>query len=238
MRSRSRRSPGICTYPASVSRSPLLLPSRSPSSSTSTAATPIPKGCSNSGRRAGWGSVDQITNPRLATLAFFGRAQHTANTGLLDLRWWQQMDLATAAQAVQISRYPDSYAAWEDVAGRIADVLGRNRPTQSKRRTTSALAPPASSALQRRHPEPSRRRPHRRSARGWHIQPRVSPPGPDDSRTPCKPSAIAESLSRESKRSTARRRAPSVRPTPASGGCGPRVETPRTASSGTPPSGR
>ena len=75
---------------------------------------------------AGWGTDDQITNPRLATLAFFGRAQHTANDGLLDLRGWQQMDLATAAQAVQISRYPDAYAAWEDVAGRVTEVLGRD----------------------------------------------------------------------------------------------------------------
>lgn len=74
---------------------------------------------------AGWGTVDQITNPRLATLAFFGRAQHTSNGGLLDLPGWQQMDLAAAAQAVQVSSYPGAYAEWENVAGQLADVLGR-----------------------------------------------------------------------------------------------------------------
>ena len=75
---------------------------------------------------AGWGTVDQITTPRLATLAFFGRARHTNNSGLLDLPGWQQMDLAAAAQGVQISRYPGAYAEWEDVARQIADVLGRD----------------------------------------------------------------------------------------------------------------
>ncbi len=77
---------------------------------------------------AGWGTVDQITTPRLAALAFFGRAQHTGNGGLLDLPGWQQMDLAAAAQAVQRSRYPGAYAEWEGVAGQIAGVLEANVP--------------------------------------------------------------------------------------------------------------
>ena len=72
---------------------------------------------------AGWGTVNQITNPRLTALAFFGRAPHTDNRGLLDVPGWQQMDLTVAAQVVQISGYPDAYAAWEQVAGQIADVL-------------------------------------------------------------------------------------------------------------------
>ncbi len=77
---------------------------------------------------AGWGSVDQVTNPRLATLAFFGRAHHTGNPGLLDLPGWQQMDLTAAAQAVQISRHPDAYSQWEEAASQIAGVLGRELP--------------------------------------------------------------------------------------------------------------
>lgn len=72
---------------------------------------------------AGWGTLDQVTDPRLATLAFFGRAEHTDNAGLLDLPGWQYLDLAVAAQSVQISRHPDAYAAWEDVAGQMAAIL-------------------------------------------------------------------------------------------------------------------
>ena len=73
---------------------------------------------------AGWGSRAEITNPVLAARAFFGQAQHTANPGLLDIPGWSKMPLTQAAQAVQISGYPDAYAQWEDVAGDITDLLG------------------------------------------------------------------------------------------------------------------
>lgn len=71
----------------------------------------------------GWGSHDQVTNPRLATRAFFGRADHTSNPGLLDIPGWALMPLAEAAQAVQRSGYPDAYAQWETAAQEIAAVL-------------------------------------------------------------------------------------------------------------------
>ena len=77
---------------------------------------------------AGWGSRAEITNPVLAARAFFGKAQHTANPGLLDIPGWSKMPLTQAAQAVQISGYPDAYAQWEDVAGDIADLLGGDLP--------------------------------------------------------------------------------------------------------------
>ena len=77
---------------------------------------------------AGWGSRAEITNPVLAARAFFGKAQHTANPGLLDIPGWSKMPLTQAAQAVQISGYPDAYAQWEDVAGDIADLLGPDLP--------------------------------------------------------------------------------------------------------------
>eukprot|EP01032_Pedospumella_encystans_P034785 gene34785-39329_t len=60
---------------------------------------------------AGWGSRAEITNP-----------------GLLDSPGWSKMPLTQAAQAVQISGYPDAYAQWEDVAGDIADLLGGDLP--------------------------------------------------------------------------------------------------------------
>lgn len=77
---------------------------------------------------AGWGTAAQVTNPRLAALAFFGRAPHTSNPGLLDLPGWEQMDLAAAAQAVQVSAHPGAYAEWEGVAREISDVLGGDLP--------------------------------------------------------------------------------------------------------------
>ena len=71
----------------------------------------------------GWGSHDQVTDPRLATLAFLGRAEHTNNPGLLDVPGWASRPLAVAAQAVQRSGYPNAYAQWEAAAQEIAAIL-------------------------------------------------------------------------------------------------------------------
>ena len=76
----------------------------------------------------GWGSRAEVTNPVLAARAFFGKAQHTGNPGLLDIPGWQDMPLTQAAQAVQRSGFPDAYAQWEDVAGDITDLLGGDLP--------------------------------------------------------------------------------------------------------------
>jgi len=77
---------------------------------------------------AGWGSREQITNPTLAAQAFFGRAEHTSNSGLLDVPGWEQMPLTEAAQAVQNSGYADAYAQWEPIAQAIAALLGGDLP--------------------------------------------------------------------------------------------------------------
>lgn len=79
---------------------------------------------------AGWGTFQQVTNPRLATLAFLGRATHTSNRGLLDIVGWAQLPLTVAAQAVQVSAYPDAYAQWQEPARRIAAILAHGRPGQ------------------------------------------------------------------------------------------------------------
>lgn len=76
----------------------------------------------------GWGSRAQVTNPALAARAFFGRAQHTSNPGLLDIPAWSTMSLTEAAQAVQRSGYPDAYAQWADVANDVAALLGGDLP--------------------------------------------------------------------------------------------------------------
>jgi len=64
----------------------------------------------------GWGTRSQLLDPAYATELFYG-GPHNPNPGrtrgLLDIHGWQSMTVAQAAQAVQISAYPDAYARWE-----------------------------------------------------------------------------------------------------------------------------
>jgi LysM repeat protein len=65
---------------------------------------------------SGWGTVKQLTTPTYAARLFFGGPSNpnAGNTrGLLDIPGWQSMTVTQAAQAVQISAYPDAYAKWE-----------------------------------------------------------------------------------------------------------------------------
>lgn len=67
----------------------------------------------------GWGTPAQVTDPVYASKLFFGGPSNPnkGNTrGLLDIRGWQSMSVTRAAQAVQISGYPDAYAKWETSA--------------------------------------------------------------------------------------------------------------------------
>ncbi|WP_182490147.1 LysM peptidoglycan-binding domain-containing protein [Microcella alkalica] len=60
----------------------------------------------------GWGTPEQLQNPAHAARLFYvGNEGYTR--GLLDIRGWQSMTVTQAAQAVQISAYPDHYAKWE-----------------------------------------------------------------------------------------------------------------------------
>ena len=126
----------------------------------------------------GWGTPAQITDPVLATRAFYGRADHTSNTGLLDIDGWHTLPLAEAAQAVQRSAHPSAYARWEQAARDMADLLGPDLPTRPstatlRRRQRRRLCRPGTGDVgQLQHP---RRRPHRREARqrtGWQGEPR------------------------------------------------------------------
>lgn len=75
----------------------------------------------------GWGSVEQVRDPDRSTRAFFGGPSDpngTATRGLLDIAGWEGMSFADAAQAVQISAYPDRYARWEQPATTWLAVLG------------------------------------------------------------------------------------------------------------------
>ena len=67
----------------------------------------------------GWGTAAQLQDPAYATRLFFGGPSNPnagRTRGLLDIRGWQSMTVAQAAQAVQISAYPDAYAKWETSA--------------------------------------------------------------------------------------------------------------------------
>lgn len=65
---------------------------------------------------SGWGTVQQIRDPRYAARAFFGgpASPTPGNTrGLLDIDGWQNLPVTEAAQAVQRSAFPNAYAKWE-----------------------------------------------------------------------------------------------------------------------------
>lgn len=75
----------------------------------------------------GWGSADQIRDRDRSTRVFYGGAADpngTATRGLLDIPGWESMPYTDAAQAVQISAYPDRYAQWEQPATVWLAALG------------------------------------------------------------------------------------------------------------------
>jgi LysM repeat protein len=75
----------------------------------------------------GWGTPDQVLDPTRATLAFYGGANNpnTGRTrGLLDIPNWSAMSVTQAAQAVQLSAFPDAYAKWETSARAWLAQLG------------------------------------------------------------------------------------------------------------------
>lgn len=64
----------------------------------------------------GWGTVDQIMDRDRSIRVFYGGASDpngTTSRGLLDIAGWEGMAFKDAAQAVQISAYPDRYGQWE-----------------------------------------------------------------------------------------------------------------------------
>lgn len=75
----------------------------------------------------GWGTAAQVRDAERSIRAFYGGSKDpngSRTRGLLDIRGWQKMTFAQAAQAVQISAYPDRYARWEDDAYAWLKALG------------------------------------------------------------------------------------------------------------------
>jgi len=67
----------------------------------------------------GWGTFDQVTDPVYASKAFFD--------ALLSVEQWQQMPVTEAAQAVQLSAYPDAYDDHAEEAKTLAAALTGRR---------------------------------------------------------------------------------------------------------------
>ena len=68
---------------------------------------------------AGWGTEAEVQDAARATRVFYGGRSDpngTITRGLLDIPGWQNLTFTQAAQAVQISAYPDAYARWENAA--------------------------------------------------------------------------------------------------------------------------
>ena len=75
---------------------------------------------------AGWGTVAELMDPSYNARAFYGGPtgpNRGSPRGLLDIRGWEAMDKGRAAQAVQVSAFPELYARWESTATAIVYAL-------------------------------------------------------------------------------------------------------------------
>jgi hypothetical protein len=75
---------------------------------------------------AGWGTVENLMDPVWSSRAFYGGPNgpnHGSPRGLLDIDDWQTLDPGAAAQAVQVSAYPDRYAVDRPVAEKVLTTL-------------------------------------------------------------------------------------------------------------------
>lgn len=66
---------------------------------------------------SGWGTVEELMDPEYATQAFL--------SALEEIPGWQDLPLTVAAQAVQVSAFPDAYAQHEWAANAVVkEILG------------------------------------------------------------------------------------------------------------------
>ena len=76
--------------------------------------------------QSGWGTVAELMDPTYQARAFFGGPDgpnYPSPRGLLDIPGWEQLDKGEAAQAVEVSAYPDRYRNYEPVAETILTTL-------------------------------------------------------------------------------------------------------------------
>lgn len=75
---------------------------------------------------ADWGTVANLMDPVWSSRAFYGGPtgpNHGSPRGLLDIDGWASMNPGVAAQAVQVSAYPDRYAVNQPVAEKVLATL-------------------------------------------------------------------------------------------------------------------
>jgi hypothetical protein len=73
----------------------------------------------------GWGTPRQLSDPAYQTRKFYDK--------LLATDGWREMRLTEAAQAVQVSAYPEAYAKHGPAATRLVDMLGGQTSHASRR---------------------------------------------------------------------------------------------------------
>ena len=98
---------------------------------------------------AGWGSVEELMDPIYNVRAFYGGPSGPnkgSPRGLLDIPGWQSMTKGQAAQAVQVSAFPELYARWEPDASAIVDALDGGTAPAPCVDTPPVSAPTAPSA--------------------------------------------------------------------------------------------
>lgn len=92
----------------------------------------------------GWGTVAQLMDAIYQARAFFG-GPHGPNRGsprgLLDISGWRSMTPGAAAQAVEVSAFPDRYARYAPIADAILKAL------TSHSKADTALAVPETSRV-------------------------------------------------------------------------------------------
>src|SRR5690625_1872989 len=94
--------------------------------------------------QSGWGTVAELMDPGYQARAFFGGPTGPnggSPRGLLDIPDWEQMDKGEAAQAVEVSAYPDRYRNYEPVAATLLTTLtsGSSDSANSEDRKSTRL---------------------------------------------------------------------------------------------------
>jgi cell wall-associated NlpC family hydrolase len=82
----------------------------------------------------GWGTVADLMDAEYQAAAFYGGPTGPnagSPRGLLDIDGWQQLPKGAAAQAVEVSAYPDRYAAYQPVAEAILGAIATGMSTSS-----------------------------------------------------------------------------------------------------------
>ena len=101
---------------------------------------------------SGWGTVAELMDPDYQAAAFYGGPNGPnagSPRGLLDIPGWEQMGKGEAAQAVEVSAYPDRYDNYEPVAEQILTTLtstGSGGPAPAGAVPVLAAVPVAESA--------------------------------------------------------------------------------------------